>query len=143
MVLKNLFGWKNQAQNSEILINKFAFKTNKVVYIITVHIPPLSLMKKTRRHNDHQSISDVLKDFVDTNKLQKGIDQVEVVDVWKRVMGPAISKYTTQIKLQRNTLYVQLSSSVLREELSYGVSKIAKNINEELGRELVMKVVLR
>ena len=100
-------------------------------------------MKKTKRHNDHQSISDVLKDFVDTNKLQKGINQVEVEDVWKRVMGPAISKYTTEIKLQRETLYVQLSSSVLREELSYGVSKIAKNINEELGKQLVTKVVLR
>ena len=69
-------------------------------------------MKKTRRHNDQQSISDVLKDFVVTNKLQKGINQVEVEEVWKRVMGPAISKYTTQIKLQRETLFVQLSSSV-------------------------------
>ena len=100
-------------------------------------------MKKTKRHNDHQSISDVIKVFIDNNKLQKGINQIEVEDIWKRVMGPAISKYTTQIKLQNNTLYVQLSSSVLREELSYGVSKIAKNINEELGKDLVSKVVLR
>lgn len=100
-------------------------------------------MKRTKRHNDHQPISDILKDFVDTNKLQKGINQVEVEDVWKRIMGPAISKYTTQIKLQRNTLFVQLSSSVLREELSYGLSKIAKNINEEIGKELITKVVLR
>lgn len=100
-------------------------------------------MKKTKRYNDNQSISDILQNFVETNKLKKGINQVEVEEVWKRVMGPAISKYTTQIKLQREILYIELSSSVLREELSYGVSKIVKNINEELGKELINKVILK
>ncbi|MDX1784359.1 MAG: DciA family protein, partial [Aequorivita vladivostokensis] len=45
--------------------------------------------------------------------------------------------------LDRDTLYVQLSSSVLREELSYGKEKIVKLLNEELGKELIKKVVLR
>ena len=58
-------------------------------------------------------------------------------------MGPAIQKYTTAIKLQGTTLYVQLSSSVLREELSYGKEKIVKMLNEELGKELIEKLVLR
>lgn len=64
-------------------------------------------------------------------------------DVWNSQMGPAIEKYTTAIKLERDTLYVQLSSSVLREELSYGKEKIIKMLNEELGKELVKKLVLR
>jgi hypothetical protein len=58
-------------------------------------------------------------------------------------MGPAIQKYTTAIKLQNDTLYVQLSSSVLREELSYGKEKIIRMLNEELGKDLVKKLVLR
>ena len=58
-------------------------------------------------------------------------------------MGPAIQKYTTAIKLQNDTLYVQLSSSVLREELSYGKEKIIKMLNKELGKDLVKKLVLR
>jgi len=59
------------------------------------------------------------------------------------MMGPAIEKYTTNIKLERETLYVELSSSVLREELSYGKQKIIDLLNEELGRLLIKELVLR
>lgn len=96
-----------------------------------------------RRQNDLQSINNVLKNFVDENKLQKGLDKVEVRDVWEQIMGPAINKYTRNIKLDRETLYIELTSSVLREELSYGKEKIINNLNETLGRELIKKLVLR
>lgn len=103
-------------------------------------------MKKktnTKRHNEYLSIGDVLKEFVESNKLEKGLDKVKVQEVWNQQMGPAIQKYTTAIKYDRNTLYIQLSSSVLREELSYGKSKIIKMLNEELGTDLIHKLVLR
>lgn len=96
-----------------------------------------------RRTNENMSISEALQEFVQDNKLQKGLDKVHVREVWNSQMGPAIEKYTTAIKLDRDTLYVQLSSSVLREELSYGKEKIVKMLNKELGRELVKKLVLR
>ena len=100
-------------------------------------------MKKNKRHNEQQSIGEVLKDFVTKNKLQKGINQVEVENCWTAVMGPAISKYTDAIQLRNGTLYINLSSAVLRSELSYGVSKIKDNLNEELKQSLIEKVVLR
>lgn len=99
-------------------------------------------MTMAKRKNE-QSISEVLQGFVEDNKLQKGLDKVQVREVWNSQMGPAIEKYTTAVKLDRETLYIQLSSSVLREELSYGKEKIIKMLNEELGRELVKKLVLR
>lgn len=96
-----------------------------------------------KRNNEHLSIGDALKEFVQENKLQKGLDKVHVREVWNREMGPAIQKYTTALVLERNTLYVQLSSSVLREELGYGKEKIIKMLNAELGKELIKKLVLR
>lgn len=97
----------------------------------------------SRRTNDNISISDALKEFVEKNKLQTGLDKVHVRDVWNSQMGPAIAKYTTAIKLDGETLHVQLSSSVLREELSYGREKIIRMLNDELGKELIKKLVLR
>lgn len=98
-------------------------------------------MKK--REGDNHSISDAIKSFINANKLQKGLDKVSIQDAWHHVMGNAISKYTTNIKLERDVLYVQLSSSVLREELSYGKSKIITMINEEMGKEVISKIILR
>lgn len=96
-----------------------------------------------KRHSENMALSDVLKDFIDSNRLEKGLDKVRVEDAWNSVMGNAISKYTTSIKLERDVLYVKLSSSVLREELRYGNQKIIDMINEELEKELITKLVLR
>ncbi len=96
-----------------------------------------------KRQGENNSMSDVLKGFIDKNRLQKGLDRVSIQDAWNNVMGNAISKYTTAIILERDVLYIQLSSSVLREELSYGKSKIIKLINEEMGKEIITKLVLR
>ncbi|HUH26680.1 MULTISPECIES: DUF721 domain-containing protein [Gelidibacter] len=96
-----------------------------------------------RRNKDNLSISDLLKEFVDTNRLQPGLDKVNVKDAWAQMMGNGVNNYTTAIQLERDTLYVQLSSSVLREELSYGNQKIIKMLNEALGKEVIKKLVLR
>nr|WP_285897024.1 DUF721 domain-containing protein [Antarcticibacterium sp. W02-3] len=96
-----------------------------------------------KRNNENITIGDALKDFVSKNKLQTGLDKINVRDVWNQQMGPAIEKYTTAIKLEGSTLFVQLSSSVLREELGYGKEKIIRNLNEALGKDLISKLVLR
>lgn len=96
-----------------------------------------------KRKAENTSISDVLKDFIQKNNLETGLDKVDVKTAWSKVLGPAISNYTTNILLERDTLFVQLSSSVLREELSYGKEKIIRLLNEELGKNLITKLVLR
>jgi hypothetical protein len=96
-----------------------------------------------KRNNEHRSISDALKEFVETNKLEKGLNKVNVADAWVKLMGNGVNNYTTGVQLERNTLYIQLSSSVLREELSYGKQKIITMLNEEIGKEIVKKLILR
>ena len=95
-----------------------------------------------RLHND-SPIGDVLKEIISANKLQPGMDQVSVKDAWKNLMGNGVNTYTRAIALKGHTLYVELTSAVLREELSYGKDKIIKMINEEVGREVVKEVILR
>ena len=96
-----------------------------------------------KRTGDHSTLGDVLKAFIDSNKLQKGLDKVAVKQAWHDIMGEAISKYTDDVKLDRGSLIVNLNSSVLREELSYGREKIINMMNEELGKELIKKLVLK
>jgi len=58
-------------------------------------------------------------------------------------MGNGVNSYTKNVTLKGETLYVELSSSVLREELSHGKSKIITMINEELNREIIKNIILR
>jgi hypothetical protein len=95
------------------------------------------------RNAEERTRGSVLKNFITANRLEKGLDKVSIKEAWHSVMGDAISKYTTALLLERDTLFVSLSSSVLREELSYGKDKIIKLLNEEVGKELVKKLVLK
>lgn len=96
-----------------------------------------------KRFNEESPIGDVLKQFISQNKLETGMDVVNVRDAWKNVMGQGVNNYTTEIQLKGATLYVALSSAVLREELSYGKEKIIKMINEELRKDVVTNLILR
>jgi len=96
-----------------------------------------------KRLNNDSSIGDVLKQIIQVNKLQPGMDDISVKDAWKSLMGNGVNTYTRNIVLKGSTLYVELTSAVLREELSYGKVKIIKMINEELRREVVKEIILR
>lgn len=96
----------------------------------------------SRRNTDPISMSTALGNFVQKNKLDKGMNRVEVSKAWF-ALNPAFETYTTSLRFDRDTLFVNLSSSVFREELSYGKEKIRHRINEELGKDIVKKIVLR
>lgn len=98
-------------------------------------------MAKRLSNNNH--VGDILKEIIQSNKLQPGMDQVAVRDAWKNLMGNGVNTYTRNIALKGTTLYVELTSAVLREELSFGKAKIIQMLNEELGKEVVKEVVLR
>ncbi len=96
-----------------------------------------------KRKNDLVPLGDALYEFIKTNRLQGGIDKVEAREAWAKLMGNGVNHYTTAVELQKDTLYVSLTSSVLREELGLGKSKIIAMLNEELGKDLIKKLVLR
>ncbi|KLT68510.1 MULTISPECIES: DUF721 domain-containing protein [Flavobacterium] len=96
-----------------------------------------------KRLNNESTIGAVLKQIIQVNKLQPGMDQIDVKEAWRQLMGNGVNTYTRNVVLKNGTLYVELGSSVLRDELSHGKSKIIRMINEELGRDVVKDVILR
>lgn len=93
--------------------------------------------------NNQSIVGDILNEIIKVNKLESGLNQISVVDAWKNLMGNGVNNYTQNVALRNETLYVELTSAVLRQELSYGKEKIIKMINEELGKEVVKYIVLR
>jgi hypothetical protein len=96
-----------------------------------------------KRLSNESPISEILKAFIENNKLQSGMDKIDVEKAWKDLMGNGVNTYTKEVILKGSTLYVTLTSSVLREELSHGKQKIIIMLNDELRKEVVMELVLR
>lgn len=96
-----------------------------------------------KRENDSFSIKDLMGSFIqENNKLKKGFQKIHIDEAWAKMMGPGVVSYTSEVKLQNGTLIVRLTSSALREQLGYGKDKIITMINEEIGEELVKKLML-
>ena len=98
-------------------------------------------MKK--RLNFEATISDVLKEFVHTNNLSKGLNKIQVKDAWFDIMGSGIKSYTQDVILNNKTLVVTLTSSIVKQELSFGKQKIIDMLNEALGEKLIDEIIFR
>lgn len=96
-----------------------------------------------KRKSNEASIGDLLRDVIEQNRWQKGLNEVNVKQAWAEIMGNGVNSYTSGVLFKNGILYVQLTSSVLREELSYGRPRIVKMLNEHLGSELIKDVQLR
>ena len=77
-----------------------------------------------KRQSNENSLSEVLKAFVQTHKLEAGLDRVDAEHVWRTLLGNGVNSYTREVVLKGSTLYVTLSSAVLREELATASRKL-------------------
>ena len=96
-----------------------------------------------KRQHESKKIGSILKEMIEGKPLERGIDSVRIREVWEQQMGASILAYTEEIVLKNGSLFVKLSSAVLREELSYGKEKIKNLLNESLNKEVVKKIVFR
>ena len=96
----------------------------------------------TKRNTESNSIKDLMQTVLQENKLQKGMDLMAIKEAWANLMGSGVVSYTQEVQFKNGTLIVKLTSSVLREELSYGKVKIINLMNEKLEKVLIKKIKL-
>ena len=61
----------------------------------------------------------------------------------KDVVGPVITRYTTNLFIKNQILYVSLSSSVIRQELMMGREMLIRNLNAQVGSQVIVNIVFR
>ncbi len=88
-------------------------------------------------------IGDALKAFLDKSKLKNGVRAVQIEEVWEKVMGKAIAKYTDKIELINDKLFIYSTIGPLKNELQYQKPQIIERVNELLGEKVVKDVVIR
>ena len=100
-------------------------------------------MRLPKKKFEPQTIGEVLNDIVGSKALKTGLTNAKVVQLWSKLMGENIERYTDKIIVKNKTLTIYLSSAPLREELIYGKEKIIKMINEETGVKVIEKIIFR
>ena len=97
-------------------------------------------MKKFRFKESH-SLRSIIQKISYNKLLSGGLGKVFLNKVWSNVIGENVSQYTENIYIKDNTLFLKINSSVLKQELSYGIDKIIENFNKEVGSNEIKKIV--
>jgi len=89
------------------------------------------------------SMGDALKKFLQKSRLNGYIQALQIEDVWEKIMGKTIAKYTEKIQIHGQVLYITTSVAPLKQELLYQKEKIIERVNDVLGPNTVKEVVIK
>lgn len=89
------------------------------------------------------SLGDALQQFLNKSKLKSGMQAMQIEDVWEKIMGKTVAKYTDKLQIISSTLFVTTSVAPLKNELLYQKEKIIEMVNKELGEKVIKEVVVR
>ena len=88
-------------------------------------------------------IGDAIKQYLNHSRLKGEIQALQVEDVWEKMMGRTVARYTDNLKVIHKTLYVTTHVAPLKQELNFQKDKIKLRINEALGDKVIDNVVIQ
>ncbi len=89
------------------------------------------------------SLGDAIKLFLRKSRLRTGIQALQIEEVWEKIMGKTIAKYTEKIQIINHTLFIKTHVGPLKQELVYQKEKIIERVNEALGEKVIKDVVIQ
>mgnify|MGYP001411481672 FL=1 len=96
-----------------------------------------------KRNYKLKSIKSIIENFIDQDKISNGIFNVKIKEAWEKAVEKKIFDYTREIYVKKDVLFIKVSNPILKQEILYSRQKVIDLINEDLGKELIKKIVLK
>ena len=88
------------------------------------------------------SIAQVVAELFGEYKIGGKIGEARIIAAWPELLGP-LAQSTDELYIKNKVLFVKLSSSVIRNELSMMRSNLLQRLNEKVGQEVITDIVFR
>lgn len=88
-------------------------------------------------------MQDALRNFLNQSRLKGDVQALQIEEIWEKLMGKTISKYTDSIKIIHQTLFITTNVAPLKNELLYQKENIIKRVNEALGETVIKEVIIK
>lgn len=83
------------------------------------------------------SISDALVDYLRESGLEQSVLDMQIEQVWPRVMGETVTKLTRSIEMRDGMLIVHVNSAALKAQLFEHRFELVKKLNEAVGANAI------
>ena len=95
------------------------------------------------KRKNSEKLQNVIYQYLRENGLETPLNEFRATQAWSSIVGPAISKYTTDIKIYNQTMFVSISSSVVRNELLMKRTTLIKRVNDHVGVQVITQIVFK
>lgn len=95
------------------------------------------------KRKNSEKLQNVIYQYLRENGLETPLNEFRATQAWSSIVGPAISKYTTDIKIYNQTMFVSISSSVVRNELLMKRTILIKRVNDHVGAQVITQIVFK
>ena len=96
-----------------------------------------------QRNADAVSMKEAIDRYLKAMGIDQKVHETAVLSKWGELMGEAVEKRTERIHIDEGILYIELNSSVMRDELMQSRSRIVEAINELAGFEMIHDVYFK
>ncbi|PIQ63683.1 MAG: hypothetical protein COV99_01225 [Bacteroidetes bacterium CG12_big_fil_rev_8_21_14_0_65_60_17] len=95
------------------------------------------------RHSRPQKLGDILRQVSAEIGLDSHLEKGRVIATWEDLMSPPMRTQVVSTRLEKDRLFVQVSSAAWRHELHAQRKEWCERLNNELGRRAVREIVFR
>lgn len=95
------------------------------------------------RNSNEQTLKQVLEQLFKTYRIDHKVNEQLLIAKYKEMVGPMIAKYTQSARIRNRILFLEITSSVVKNELSYAKTKLVDNLNREVGKKVIDKIVIK
>ncbi len=86
-------------------------------------------------------IGEVLKELIETYRLEGKLNELKIIHSWEKVVGDMIARHTIDLYIRNGKLFVKVDSPALKNELTYSSSMIIENLNNEAGSKVIEEII--
>ena len=92
---------------------------------------------------DVQSIKDLVMRNLRVQGLETPLLQKRLIEAWPIIAGELIARYTDNINVYNQTLYVHMTMPALRAELSMRRQEYVKKLNDYVEAQIITDICFR
>lgn len=92
------------------------------------------------RRTDSEKLSDIVYRCLREQGLETPLNEFRLIQAWNAVLGKTVSRYTRNLEIHNQTLFVTTSSSSLKNEIMMRRSDLVKALNEYVGAQVICSI---
>lgn len=92
------------------------------------------------KREQEQSIDTIFQVFLKESGIESQFYEHKLISGWNNIVSEVIAKATKNIYIKNKTLYVELRSSVIRNELMMKRSEFIKTLNNYAGSDVINQI---